>query len=109
MYAVIETGGKQHRVALGERLRIDLMSDKKKGDTLSFDNVLMIGGEKVTVGSPYVANAKVLATVVDMGKDGEGVKGEKVFAFKKKRRKGFHKTIGHRQRYTEVKIEKIEA
>lgn len=110
MYAIINAGGKQHRVVEGEKLRIDLMAGKNKGDSVTFDQVLMVktdGGYKV--GTPVVDGASVSATVVNNGDDGEGVKGQKVLVFKKKRRKGYHKLRGHRQRYTEVKIEKISA
>jgi len=109
MYAIIVTGGKQYKVAQGDKLRIDLMREKSKGDTVEFNQVLMLGGETPQVGKPTVANAKVMATVTDMGEDGEGVKGDKIKVFKKKRRKGYHKMIGHRQRYTEVRIESIQA
>lgn len=109
MYAIFETGGKQHRVTPGENLRIDLMSETKKGDALVFDRVLMLGGETCVVGQPYVANAKVLATVTCMGSEGTGVKDKKVHVFKKKRRQGYQKSIGHRQRYTEIQIKSIES
>ena len=108
MYAIMEAGGKQHRVSPGEKLKIDLLRDSKKGDALVFDRVLMVGGESYTVGKPYVQNAKVLANVSGMGQEGEGIKGPKVIAFKKKRRKGYQKSIGHRQRYTEIEITSIE-
>lgn len=108
MYAIIEAGGKQHRVVEGETLRIDLMKNKKAGDELVFDRVLMLGGEDYKVGAPLVEGAKVVAKVTNMGDDGRGVKGVKVWSFKKRRRHGYEKTIGHRQRYTEVRIEKIE-
>jgi large subunit ribosomal protein L21 len=107
MYAIIVAGGKQHRVIEGERLRIDLMDGRAKGDAITFDQVLMLGGDAYTVGAPLVAGAKVEATVVANGEDGAGVKGPKVLIFKKKRRKGYKKTQGHRQRYTEVRIDKI--
>ena len=106
-YAVIEVGGKQHRVSQGERLKIDLMAGKKVGDSIEITNVLMLGGESYAIGKPLVAGAKVLCTVSAMGDDGEGVKGEKIRVYKKKRRKGFEKTIGHRQRYTEITINDI--
>lgn len=110
MYAIIEAGGKQHRVTAGEKLKIDLIKDKQKGDALVFDRVLMVnGGEKATIGAPYIVNAKVLATVSSMGSEGEGVKGKKVHVFKKKRRQGYQKSIGHRQRYTEIQVNSIEA
>ena len=108
MYAIIEAGGKQHRVAAGEKLKIDLLKDKKAGDALVFDKVLMLGGDNCQVGKPYVANAKVIATVASMGVDGEGVKAKKIMVFKKKRRQGYQKSIGHRQRYTEIQIVGIE-
>jgi len=107
MYAIIEAGGKQHRVTLGEKLKIDLLKDKKMGDKLVFDKVLMVGGDEVKLGHPFVANAKVKATVSSMGVDGEGVKAKKVIVFKKKRRQGYQKCIGHRQRYTEIHIQEI--
>ena len=108
MYAIIEAGGKQHRVSPQEKLHIDLMKNVKKGDKLVIDQVLMIGGESYKVGKPLVEGAKVHATVVDMGTDGEGFKAKKIKVFKKKRRQGYHKMIGHRQRYTQIQIDKIE-
>lgn len=107
MYAVIVAGGKQHRVSEGERLRLDLMAGRSKGDSITFDQVLMIGGESYKVGAPTVAGASVTATVTLNGNDGEGLKGPKVLIYKKKRRKGYEKKQGHRQRYTEVRIDKI--
>lgn len=107
MYAIIEAGGKQHRVTEGERLRIDLRKELKTGDAVEFDRVLMVGGDDFKVGAPLVSGAKVSAVVTDMGKDGEGVRGPKVRVYKKIRRHGYEKTRGHRQRYTEVRIEKI--
>jgi len=108
MYAIITAGGKQHRVVEGEKLRIDLMAGKSKGEKITFDQVLMVktaNGYKV--GTPVVSGATVTASVVDNGEGDEGVKGEKVLVFKKKATKGYHKLRGHRQRYTDVKIEKI--
>lgn len=107
MYAVIVAGGKQHRVSEGERLRVDLMGGRNKGDSITFDQVLMIGGESYKIGTPVVAGAKVEATVLLNGENGDGLKGPKVLIYKKKRRKGYEKTQGHRQRYTEVRIDKI--
>jgi large subunit ribosomal protein L21 len=108
-YAIVDLGGRQERVATGEKCRIDLIDTAKKGDTLTFDKVLFLGGDNPVVGAPYVPNAKVKALVTDMGKDGEGLQGPKIDVFKMKRRKGFRKTIGHRQRYTEIEIKAIEA
>lgn len=109
MQAIFETGSKQHRVAVGDKIRIDLMSETKVGEKLTFDRVLFVGGDTPKVGMPLVEKAKVTAVVTNMGKDGEGVKDKKVRVFKKKRRQGYRKTIGHRQRYTEILIENIEA
>lgn len=108
-YAVIEVGGKQHRVSAGEKLKVDLMADKKVGDKIEISQVLMLGGENYQIGTPTVSGAKVLCTVSSMGKDGEGVKGEKIHVFKKKRRKGYKKHIGHRQKFTEIIIDDIQA
>lgn len=106
-YAVIEVGGKQHRVSAGERLMVDLMADKKVGDKIEITNVLMLGGETYKIGKPVVAGAKVMCTVSNMGDEGEGVKGDKIRVYKKKRRKGFEKLIGHRQKFTEITINDI--
>jgi len=109
MYAIIETGGKQHRVTAGEKLRIDLMQDVKKGEKIVFDKILMTGPESYKVGTPYISNATVTATVASMGTEGTGVKDAKILVFKKKRRQGYTKMRGHRQRYTEIVIDSIEA
>lgn len=108
MYAIISAGGKQHRVIEGERLRIDLINGKQKGDALTFDQVLMVGGDGAyKVGQPTVDGASVEATVVKNGEDGTGEKAKKIYVFKKIRTQGYHKKQGHRQRYTEVQIKKI--
>lgn len=109
MYAIIETGGKQHRVTAGEKLRIDLMSEVKKGEKIIFDKILMTGPDSYKIGHPYITNGKVTATVTSMGTEGTGVKDTKILVFKKKRRQGYTKMRGHRQRYTEVMIDAIEA
>ncbi len=99
MYAVIQTGGKQYRVKSGEQLRIESL-EAEVGATLTFDKVLMLGeGEAAKVGAPYVAGAAVRATVVSHGR------GEKVHIFKMRRRKHYIKNQGHRQNYTEVRID----
>ena len=101
MYAVIQTGGKQYRVKSGEQVKIELLA-VDVGATVSFDRVLMLGeGEGVKVGAPYVAGAAVKATVVAQGR------GEKIRIFKLRRRKHFAKTQGHRQGFTEVRIDEI--
>ena len=103
MYAVLETGSKQYRVAAGDTLKIERLPIEA-GQPVTFDRVLMINNEgKVTVGSPVVTNASVVADVV------EHIRGEKKLTFKMKRRKGYHKTIGHRQELTVVKIKEIKA
>lgn len=108
-YAVIEVGGKQHRVSAGERLMVDLMAGKNVGDKVELTKVLMIGGDTYKIGTPVVDGAKVLCTVSSMGDEGEGVKGNKIRVYKKKRRKGYEKTIGHRQKYTELTINDIKS
>jgi large subunit ribosomal protein L21 len=102
MYAVLETGSKQYRVSAGETLQIERL-EVEAGQPVTFDRVLLVSNDgKVSVGSPTVANASVLANVV------EHIRGEKKVAFKMKRRKGYHKTIGHRQELTVVKIQEIK-
>lgn len=107
-YAILEIGGKQHRVCVGENVRVDFMANRKVGERFDIGTVLMVGGESYKIGTPHVAGASVSCTVT-AGGDGEAVKGEKVRVFKKKRRKGFTKTIGHRQQYTEISIDTIKA
>jgi len=101
MYAVMKSGGKQYRVKQGESVRIEALP-AEVGAAVSFDQVLMVGeGESARVGAPYVAGARVDATVVSHGR------GEKVKIFKLRRRKHSQKTQGHRQSYTEVRIDGI--
>jgi large subunit ribosomal protein L21 len=101
MYAVIQTGGKQYRVKSGEQLKVELLP-AEVGASVSFDRVLMLGeGEGVKVGAPFVSGAAVKATVVAQGR------GEKIRIFKMRRRKHYAKTQGHRQGYTEVRIDEI--
>src|SRR5258706_12506314 len=98
MYAVLETGSKQYRVVVNDTLQVERL-EVEAGKPVTFDRVLLVNNDgKVTVGSPTVANASVVADVV------EHKRGEKKIAFKMKRRKGYHKTIGHRQELTWVKI-----
>jgi large subunit ribosomal protein L21 len=101
MYAVIKSGGKQYRVESGAQLRVEsLVADV--GAAVSFDEVLLVGtGDAVKVGAPLVSGAKVKATVVAHGR------GEKVKIFKMRRRKHYQKTQGHRQNFTEVRIDDI--
>lgn len=101
MYAIIETGGKQYRVAEGDEIRVEKL-DLENGAELEFDRVLSVVGEEVKFGTPVVEGAKVRATVVEQGKS------DKVIIFKYKSKKDYRKKQGHRQPYTLVKIEKIE-
>jgi large subunit ribosomal protein L21 len=101
MYAVIKTGGKQYKVAPGEKLKVGLLA-ADVGASVVLDQVLMVGeGDNVRLGQPVVAGATVTATVVSHGR------GDKVKIFKMRRRKHYQKHQGHRQGYTELKIENI--
>ena len=103
MYAVLETGSKQYRVAAGDKLQIERLSTEA-GQAVTFDRVLLVSKDgQIKVGTPTVPAATVRADVV------EHVRGPKVVTFKMKRRKGYHKTIGHRQELTVVKITDIQA
>lgn len=103
MYAVIQSGGKQHRVVEGETLKLEKL-EIETGASVDFDKVLMVGaGESVSIGQPYVAGAKVIATVISHGR------GAKVKILKFRRRKHHMKRMGHRQWFTEVKITGIVA
>jgi large subunit ribosomal protein L21 len=98
-YAIIKTGGKQFRVEEGQQVRVPLM-DKEVGSSVELD-VLLLGGDESKVGTPTVDGARVAATVVDHGRD------TKIIVFKKKRRKQYKRTKGHRQDYTTLKIDSI--
>lgn len=101
MYAVIKSGGKQYRVASGEKVRVELLA-AEVGASVSFDEVVLVGqGDNLKVGTPLVSGAKVKATVLGHGR------GEKVKIFKLRRRKHYIKTTGHRQSYTEVRVDDI--
>jgi large subunit ribosomal protein L21 len=101
-YAIIRTGGRQFRVAEGDTLDIDLL-DVEPGKTATFGDVLLFSdGKDVTHGDPLVSGAKVTAEVIEQRKD------KKVVAFKYKRRKGYHRTVGHRRKLTRVKIKTID-
>ena len=101
MYAVIESGGKQHRVEPGEVLRLEKL-DVDEGGTVDFDKVMMIGeGDNVQIGTPYVDGGKVTAEVVSHGR------GDKITIIKMKRRKNYRRQAGHRQYFTAVKIKEI--
>lgn len=103
MYAIIRTGGKQYRVEEGDTLKVERL-DLEAGSEVSFDDVLAISNDdKLTMGTPNVKGASVKATVLSQGK------GDKIIVFKYKPKKGYAKKKGHRQPFTEVKIEKINA
>ena len=101
MYAVIRTGGKQHRVTKGERLKVEKLNGDV-GAELKLSDVLLIGGDELKIGQPVLEGATVSAKIIAQGR------GPKIRVFRKRRRKGFHKTIGHRQPYTELEITGIE-
>ncbi len=103
MYAVIESGGKQHRVVPGETLNLEKL-EIATGEAIVFDKVLMVGdGDNITLGAPYVIGGKVTAEVVSQGRD------KKISIIKFRRRKHHRKQMGHRQWYTEVRITDIQA
>ena len=102
MYAIIATGGKQYKVSEGDVIKVEKLG-VEAGQTVTFDKVLLVNNGDVVVGNPTVDNASVSATVVSEGRS------RKVIVYKYKRKTGYHKKNGHRQSYTEVKIEKINA
>ncbi len=103
MYAVIKTGGKQYRVAAGEKLRVELL-DADVGKKIDFDQVLVVAdGDKINIGTPFLKGGKVTATVTEHGRH------KKIKIVKFKRRKHSRKQMGHRQGYTEIEINKIVA
>jgi large subunit ribosomal protein L21 len=103
MYAIIETGGKQYKVQEGEVLFIEKLA-QEEGSSITFDKVVAVSnGDKVDFGVPYVSNATVQAKVLNHGKD------KKIIVFKYKPKKGYRRKNGHRQPYTKVQIEKINA
>lgn len=102
MYAVIKTGGKQYKVSEGDLLKVEKI-DGAVGETVEIDQVLMVGGAEVKLGTPLVPGAKVKAQIVAQEKD------KKILVFKSKRRKGYRKKFGHRQQVTRLKVAAIEA
>lgn len=101
MYAVLETGSKQYRVTAGDTLDVERLA-VEAGQPYTFDRVLLVNNDgKVSVGAPVVANATVVADIV------EHLRGPKKIAFKMKRRKGYHRTVGHRQELTKIRIKEI--
>ncbi len=102
MYAIIATGGKQYKVSEGDIITIEKLG-VEAGEKVTFDQVLVVGGDDLKVGVPTVDGASVEASVVKEGR------GKKVIVYKYKRKTGYHKKNGHRQAFTQVKIEKINA
>jgi large subunit ribosomal protein L21 len=102
MYAIFVDGGRQYKVQPGQRLDIDLRNDVGAGDTVEFSSVLAIGGDEgLKLGSPTIDGAKVTATVLGVEQ------GEKIHIQKFRRRKNYHRRIGHRQKYTRIEIAAI--
>ncbi len=101
MYAIIATGGKQYKVAEGDIIKVEKL-DAEAGKTVTFDQVIAVSDDTLKVGKD-VAKATVSATVMEQGR------GKKVIVYKYKRKTGYHKKNGHRQAYTQVKIDKINA
>lgn len=102
MYAIIATGGKQYKVSEGDVIRVEKL-DAKAGESFTFDQVLIVNDGEMKIGNPTVSGATVEASVVSEGS------GKKVIVYRYKRKTGYHKKNGHRQSYTEVKIDKINA
>ncbi len=104
MYAVVEISGMQYKVSPGDKVWVPYLGDSEPGDTLTFDSVLLVSGDgdDVAIGQPIVNNARVKATLI------EHTKGEKLIVFKKRRRKAFSKKLGHRQKYSVIRIDEIE-
>ena len=102
MYAIIATGGKQYKVAEGDIIKVEKLG-VEAGETVTFDKVLAVNNGELSIGCPTIEGATVTATVVKEGK------GKKVILYKYKRKTGYHKKNGHRQLFTQVKIDKINA
>ena len=103
MFAVFQAGGHQYRVAQGDVLTVDFLEGKNEGDKVSFSNVMLVGGDKTTVGAPFVAGAVVEGVVKKQGFN------DKVLVFKFKRRKDYKRTRGHKQPVTTIEISGIKA
>jgi large subunit ribosomal protein L21 len=103
MYAVIQTGGKQYRVAPGDMVKVEKL-EGEKGDPVTFDKVLLTSdGEDIHLGNPYLEGARVLGRITGHGKN------RKIIVFKYKRRKGYRKKQGHRQNFTLIQVDNIES
>ena len=102
MYAVFETGGKQYRAEPGTKIRVPSLASAEPGSTITFDRVLIAGdGSSVQVGAPLVSGATVTAEVLRHGRE------KKVIIFKRKRRKNYRKKQGHRQGFTEIRVNQV--
>jgi len=101
MYAVIKTGGKQYKVEEGDRIQVEKL-EAETGQTVTFDDVLFIGGDEYKLGEPALSGVTVTGTVQRQ------LRAKKIIVFKMKRRKGYHKKQGHRQNLTELSITKID-
>ena len=109
MYAVIEQGSKQYKVAQGDRLNIELTDVSPDAETIELDKVLLVSdGEKVKIGTPYLKGAKVVASFKTTAEESI-VKGKKLYPMHFRKRKNSRRRIGHRQKYLQVTIDKIEA
>jgi len=109
MYAVIEQGGKQYKVASGDCIDIDLTETSADAESIELDKVLLVSdGEKTQVGTPYLDGAKVTASFKGTAEDAV-VKGKKLYPMHFRRRKNSKRRVGHRQKYLQVVIDKIEA
>ena len=102
MYAIIATGGKQYKVSEGDVIEVEKL-DAAEGDTVTFDQVLAVGSDKLVVGDPTVSSASVNGKVLKQGR------GKRVIVYKYKPKSGYHKKNGHRQAFTQVQIDKINA
>lgn len=104
MYAIVETGGKQYKIAEGDVLKVELL-DGDPGQEITLDKVLMLNGgdDKILVGSPLIAGASIAATIMEHGKH------KKILVMKHKKRKDYRRKRGHRQCYTQLRIQKIIA
>lgn len=102
MYAVIQTGGKQYRVEVGSKLRLEKL-DGDVGQTVTLSEVLLVGGESPRIGRPILDGASVEAKILEQGL------AKKIKVYKKKRRQGYERTRGHRQPYTRIEVQKINA
>jgi large subunit ribosomal protein L21 len=100
MYAIIETGGKQYKVQVGDLVKVEKL-DVNVGDKVTFDKVLAVCDNEITLGNPTVSGKTVTGTCTKQAKD------KKVIVYKYKRKSGYHKKNGHRQLFTEVKIDSI--